>query len=206
MVEQPVREAAGDGRRAQVVAGVADPVFQHQGRADVVHDVPEIGVAGCGSSAKDGSRSARWMRLATSVRPTRTPADVLMKQRQSGRRTERGIWPGRRRFGNRVAQEIGEGLAEVAQVRTGAAALRPAGQGRAGGTQGRPDVVGSGQIARAEVGGGKLNAALASAGGSFRSEFSIMDHASLFDPSGERGWPRHLLLSIGQNLIELNFT
>jgi hypothetical protein len=40
---------------------------------------------------------------------------------------------------------------------------------------------------RGRVARGKVESALASAAGSFRSEFSIMDHASLFDPSGERG-------------------
>jgi hypothetical protein len=47
MIEQPVWAAAGDNRRPQVVAGVTDTVFQDQSRTDIVHDVPEIGMARC---------------------------------------------------------------------------------------------------------------------------------------------------------------
>ena len=139
------------------------------------------------SSAKEGSRSARWMRPDHLGQADRILPMFLMKQAPERAQDGSGNLARPAAVGNRVAQEIGEGLAEEAQVRTGAPALRPAGQGRAGGTQGRPDVVGFGRISRGKIAGGKVECALASAGGSFRSEFSIMDHASLFDPSGERG-------------------
>ena len=57
----------------------------------------------------------------------RLPVLPLMKQAPERAQDGPGDLARPTAIGNRVAQEIGEGLAEVAEVRTGAPALRPAG-------------------------------------------------------------------------------